>query len=199
MEYFINQSFRLTPAQFKAVIKGKGWTIQKVADRWGISRTWLSQIINDPSRPPHFDDSVMALPYLPNIIRDLKRRQDTANHYLSLSRVKVIRPTSRIIVEEIGPGSIINVSEDIGSIAEAHMRGYVFAVRGPIQNQEYGIIFPTGMFDWFPESYLKGPLAESGISDPNPYEFLSEDLLIKDFKDGRFKFVYDFESDRNIY
>lgn len=53
---------RLTPEEFKATFKQKGWTGRSLARRWGISEEWVSKLMKDPDRPPHWDDAVRGIP-----------------------------------------------------------------------------------------------------------------------------------------
>jgi hypothetical protein len=52
----------MTPAEFKAEFKRRGWTGRALALRWGKSETWISKIANDPARDLHWDDAVRGLP-----------------------------------------------------------------------------------------------------------------------------------------
>jgi hypothetical protein len=53
---------RLTPDAFKAAIKQRGWTGRSLALRWEVSEAWISKIINNANRAPHWDDAVRGLP-----------------------------------------------------------------------------------------------------------------------------------------
>lgn len=53
---------RLTPSQFKAEYRQRGWTGKELAARWGKHPVSLSKIVNDPDRPAHWDDAVQGLP-----------------------------------------------------------------------------------------------------------------------------------------
>lgn len=52
---------RMTPEEFKAEYKRKGWTGRMLAERWQKSVAWISKIGNDPAREPHWDDAVRGL------------------------------------------------------------------------------------------------------------------------------------------
>ncbi|MNE89596.1 hypothetical protein D3C80_1870180 [compost metagenome] len=54
---------RLSPDEFKAVFKQRGWTGKALAARWGVSEAWISKIVNDPERTAHWDDAVRGLPH----------------------------------------------------------------------------------------------------------------------------------------
>lgn len=52
---------RMTPDQFKAEFRRKGWTGRALAEHWRKSETWISKIASDPDREPHWDDAVKGL------------------------------------------------------------------------------------------------------------------------------------------
>ena len=53
---------RLTPDEFKAVFKQRGWTGKSLAARWEVSEAWISKIAQNPQRAAHWDDAVRGLP-----------------------------------------------------------------------------------------------------------------------------------------
>ena len=53
---------RLTPDEFKAVFKKRGWTGKSLAARWEVSEAWVSKIVQNPQRAAHWDDAVRGLP-----------------------------------------------------------------------------------------------------------------------------------------
>lgn len=55
---------RLTPDEFKAEYRRRGWTGRALAARWGKTPVWISKIVNDPERDAHWDDAVHGLPDL---------------------------------------------------------------------------------------------------------------------------------------
>lgn len=52
---------RLTPKEFKAEAKRKGWKLKELAERWGISSVWISDIVNNPHRAMHWDDAIKGV------------------------------------------------------------------------------------------------------------------------------------------
>lgn len=54
----------LSAAEFRNEIQLKGWSQENLAARWQITPGYLSKIINNPKRPPHWNDAVTALPVL---------------------------------------------------------------------------------------------------------------------------------------
>lgn len=53
---------KLSPNEYKAEARRRGWTFRALASRWGKSETWISKIANNPERDKHWDDAVMGLP-----------------------------------------------------------------------------------------------------------------------------------------
>ncbi|WP_410480360.1 hypothetical protein [Pseudomonas sp. DCA-1] len=61
----------LTPAEFKAEYKARGWNGRQLAIRWDKTAVWISKVVNDLDRDPHWDDAVRGLP---NIVIPKKPR-----------------------------------------------------------------------------------------------------------------------------
>lgn len=55
---------RLTPADFKRLIRQRGWQMADAAARWAIQPETLSRVAADPEREIRWDDLVRALPTL---------------------------------------------------------------------------------------------------------------------------------------
>ncbi len=53
---------RLSPVEFKALFRKRGWTGKTLALRWEVSEAWISKILKNPDRAPHWDDAVRGLP-----------------------------------------------------------------------------------------------------------------------------------------
>lgn len=53
---------RLTPEEFKAEYRRRGWSGKDLAAHWGKHPVSLSKIVNDPERARHWDDAVRGLP-----------------------------------------------------------------------------------------------------------------------------------------
>lgn len=76
---------RLTPAQFKAQIRLRGWQMADAAARWAIQPATLSRVAADPERETRWDDLVRALP-------SLTRRERAA---ATAARLKLYPPRPR--------------------------------------------------------------------------------------------------------
>lgn len=57
---------RMSPDEFRAEVKRRGWTYRALAIRWDVSETWVSRTARTPDRPQHWDDAVRGLPVLLN-------------------------------------------------------------------------------------------------------------------------------------
>jgi hypothetical protein len=53
---------KMSPAEFKAECKRRGWTNRALAARWRRSEAWISKIGSDPDRDQYWDDAVRGLP-----------------------------------------------------------------------------------------------------------------------------------------
>lgn len=54
----------MTPDEFRAEYRRRGWTGKALAKRWKKSEVWISLIGSDSDRDPHWDDAVRGLPTL---------------------------------------------------------------------------------------------------------------------------------------
>lgn len=185
-----NQQDRLSPEQYKAIIKGKGWTYRALATHWGITPVWLSNISRSLERPKHYDDAVMGLPTFDNLNRNIKRRHQQADAYIQ-KMDKGRKATGAYKYRgHVVMGSILTVTEDFGSLAQAGSRGIVFQIKLTSAGEEYGIIFETGKWEWFDVNLVDRYLADTGLisEEASQYQFKSEERLKEDFKVGGFLF-----------
>ncbi|WP_181162410.1 hypothetical protein [Burkholderia contaminans] len=197
---------RLSPEQFKALVRLKGWQYKELAARWGISTVWVSNVARDPKRAAHYDDAVMGLPDRRRLARDLARRRkllaDACGEQVP-AHVDVVAPAdSQADVDGIKPvgeyryhghltvGVVVAASSDIGSMAELGTRGIVFQIVDTGIAEKYGVVFETGMWDWFLPLHVDNYLATIGLNDASSqgYQYRSEVQLQADFDAGRFDF-----------
>lgn len=52
----------MTPNEFRAEIKRKGWTFVELGERWCMSANWLAKVAARADRPRYWDDAVRGLP-----------------------------------------------------------------------------------------------------------------------------------------
>lgn len=55
---------RLSPEEFKAEYRNRGWNGLTLAERWGRGPVWMSRVGSRPDRDAFLDDAVMGLPDL---------------------------------------------------------------------------------------------------------------------------------------
>jgi len=53
---------RLTPHEFRAVARHLGYRRADLAEAWGVTPPRVTQVINDPERPLHWDQALWGLP-----------------------------------------------------------------------------------------------------------------------------------------
>lgn len=194
---------RLTPEQFKALARFKGWKYTELAERWGVTPVWVSAIARDVGRPRHYDDALHGLPNRHRLKAEEARRaksiEDAIARVAGLTGVSV---NSSSGTRKVGPGYryhgylttgiIVTAALDVGSIAEEGERGMVFQVRSDNNSEVYGVIFETGMWDWFPPDYVDACLVSSGILQERmaAYQYVDEVRLQDDFDKKLFEFNY---------
>jgi len=182
---------RLTPEHFKAVVIGKGWTYRELAARWGVTPVWVSNIARNAERPSHYDDAVLGLPVRRNLRRNEKRRMALVEAFVQKISGAPRKATGAYRYHgHLVPGTVVAAAEDVGSIAESGMRGVVFQVREIKGGEDYGVIFETGLWDWFTAEYVDQYLVATGLvdSETSRYKFVSSDKLQGDFSAGAFHF-----------
>lgn len=185
---------RLTPEQFKALARYKGWKFKLLAERWGVTPEWISMVSRDPQRDLRYDDALHGLPNLKRLARDLKARQRSVAAALGQQPVKVqkfvpLAPGYRYR-GYLHLGAIVTAAAEVGSIAEEGMRGVIFEVRDGGDREEYGVIFETGLWDWFAPDHVDRYLAGTGLTAPaaDSYRYADEERLQVDFEGGQFDF-----------
>lgn len=195
------QAQRLTPEQFKALARFKGWRYVELAVRWGVTPEWVSILARNPDRPAAYDDALHGLPNRHHHKADMARRAKRVTDAVvkaSSARPSRTVPASGSVKLPSGyryrgylhVGTIVTAATDIGSIAEEAMRGIVFQVVNAATEERYGIIFETGLWDWFPPSYVDNTIASTGLDDSGngEYHFDNESVLQRDFARGIFDF-----------
>lgn len=83
----------LSPDEFKSLMEEKGWGVIALAERWGVERRRVHQIIAEDDRNRYYDDALRGLAALP-------RQTDPMEPYAHLSsgEKKYVR---RLLVESI--------------------------------------------------------------------------------------------------
>lgn len=187
---------RLTPAQFRALMAWKGWTHQEVAARWDITRTWVTKIASNPERPARYDDAIRGLPNKKTQNRDWAVLQRRLEGLLGAEDIKaqaqtVVRVTGDYRYHGyITVGSILAASADIGDMAELGARGVAFQVSDTGSGEVYGVIFESGLWDWFSPQHVDQYLASTGLTDVGmeSFVFQDENQLQAIFEEGKISF-----------
>ncbi len=187
----MNQCDRLSPEQFKAIVYGKGWRYKTLAEHWGITSVWMSNIARDPDRAKHYDDAVMGLPAFNYLARSAHTRIKIADAYLFEHNARQ-KTTSKVFRyhAHLSVGTIVSVMEDVGSLATIGMRGCVFQARSIKGGEEYGIIFENGSYDWFTPDYIDRCVVLTGLEDAKAasYVYKTDEVLQYDYAHRAFNF-----------
>jgi hypothetical protein len=149
---------RLTPEQFKALAKLRGYRLSDLAARWELSRARLSQVAADTERAPIFDEALWALP--PK--RLLKLAEGRRQTILATLTQSDIRETKKIIaaqywedITEIGWTYIVEVEQ--GDHLAEGMEGIVTGRNLKDNQPTVTITFESGHVETYPLQYLKSP------------------------------------------
>lgn len=189
---------RLTPEQFKALAKHKGWKLVDIAKRWGVTGDWIAREARNPNRAIRFDDALHGLPNLNRALQDVARRERAARIALErLQNKKAAAPPVQRPVpagyryrDYLTVGSIVTAGVEVGSVAEEGMRGIVFEVRDLGSSQQFGVIFESGLWDWFAPDHIDAYLVSTGLdcAAAQEYRYVDEISLQRDFDVGLFEF-----------
>lgn len=188
---------RLTPEQFKALAKWKGWTFREISERWGITTVWMSKITSNPDRAPHYDDALVGLPNKRTMARDARVLEKRLAALVGAKRFdREAKETARRPSGEyryhgfFTVGAILTAASEIGSLAEEGARGIVFQVQDSGRGERYGVIFETGLWDWFEPKHIDDMLVMTGLTDTELGDFVFEDeeQLQAAFEAGQFTF-----------
>lgn len=52
----------MPPEFYRAELESRGWTLDMLAKRWGMTKRRVQQIVADIDRGRYYDDAVKALP-----------------------------------------------------------------------------------------------------------------------------------------
>lgn len=189
----------LSPAQFKALAKFKGWRYTELAARWGLQPETVSAIARNPERQVRYDDMLRGLPNLNHFGRDQRRWNDQ----LAAAELLIRKADQGKEGESRAPsgpgfryhsyivlGSIVTASTQVGEMAEEGERGIVFHVQRETEREVYGIIFESGAYDWFTPEYIDIYVAGSGLIAPgiDGFVFDGSEGLQDYYNDNHFNF-----------
>lgn len=186
---------RLSPDAFKAEAYAKGWTLQALAERWGMSAEAVSRMAANVSRASYVDDAVRGLP---RIGKPLPARRAWTRSNLEL----VAGPSAVDLARRAGPGmryhgymvvgAVVAVATDLGSLAEEGMRGIVVHRTELMQPRReiYRVLFETGELESFDADLVDQYLVTTGLerADLAGYVFRGDAQALADFNAGLFVF-----------
>lgn len=186
---------RLSPDAFKAAAYAKGWTLQALAERWGMSAEAVSRMAANVNRASYVDDAVRGLP---RIGKPLPARRAWTRNNLEL----VPGPSAVDLARRAGPGmryhgymvvgAVVAVATDLGSLAEEGMRGIVVHRTELMQPRReiYRVLFETGELESFDADLVDQYLVTTGLEQQRlqAYRYAGDDKVREDFNAGAFAF-----------
>lgn len=200
----ISTNFRLSPSEWKALVRAKGWTYKELAERWdGKTPEYISMIGRDPNRPKHYDDAVIGLPTRGKgkraTVAQIMRRAAKGADVLALTTSSTgAVPAARR--RPAGPGyryhgflqigDVVTVSTDLGQMASEGDRGVVVELMDTGKGERYRIVFESGQADVFEPDHVDRYLVAAGLTDEGAagYVYENEEQLRQDFASGQFDF-----------
>ncbi len=146
---------RLSPAQFRALIKARGYSFVELARLWGVSAARVTQMVKDADRPAYLDYALWGLPARSRAFAVGLRRGEAAaaaeRRHPDLRRqprARAIRIASDSTLEG---GDVYIVHRSQGEHLQEGARGAIIGV-------EHGAVwigFESGYVERFPMSYLE--------------------------------------------
>jgi hypothetical protein len=180
---------RLTPQEFKGMIRAKGWTYRELAEtRWNCTPEWLSMVGRNPDRPVRYDDQVRGLPDRRPASAS-RPKQPKAATVLAAGLTLPKGPAFRYH-KDLRCGAVVSASDDVGSVAEVGARGEVAHVITTVRSERYLVVFENGAFDFFGPDDVDRYLVFTGIVDEGAtgYRYTTFDQLKADFETKVFSF-----------
>ena len=177
----------LPSSEVRAPLKAKGWTNALLAQRWKITPVWVSQIINNPDRAPHYDDAIKGLPRC--AVKPVKRgRKPAAASREPRQARKVKRPAGYRYSGILAMGAVLAAERAFGSMAEEGEYGVVVEVIDDGTSEAYRVAFACGCSevlgpDLFEQYFIDVGLDDAGAAQ---YKYQGEDRLEADVRGGRF-------------
>lgn len=162
------QGLRLSPEAFRAVTYEKGWNWTTLAERWGLTPVWVSELARNPDRPLHYDDAVLALPNRKFLAQETSRRRAQVKRLvLQYQQRKEKRPARAVVIDPYAPGIILTAERDVGSMLYEAERAVVIQPQGKGDQRRYLVLGENGNADWFRPEDMAHFFAETGLQDPN--------------------------------
>ncbi|ODP35048.1 hypothetical protein [Pandoraea sp. ISTKB] len=184
---------RLSPDELRAVLKAKGWTHAALAAHWEVSAVYLSRIVNDAVRAPHWEDAFAGLPVASGIDGAAADRRRHAAECLEsfngrkrgpkpkpsrvdsrsdreAERVEALSEGDEPILSNgyryrnyLVQGAVVTAMRDIGDAVVEGERGIVFGIEPVPLGERYGVVFESGYIEWYLPHEIDSLLAETGL------------------------------------
>jgi hypothetical protein len=188
----------LTPHQFRAVVKTRGWTFAEVAQRWGVTPERVSQIANQPDkRAPHWEDALFGLPHKRAAERTRQQRlalAGSAGNRLAPRKANGEGRRGSWVVQApyLAQGSVFIVTQGQSEDLDEGMRGALMARRATPRPQVL-LLFESGYREWLDEAWLADPtcwLQYNGQTLPGfaTYPYTDESRLLVAWRTGVLRF-----------
>ena len=152
----------LSPTEFEAVIRMRGYSLSEVAARWGLSPARLTQIKADVLRSPRYEDALWGLP-AKKLARAVTIRREHIAHRLAGERSAKDRKKIRREVPSFEPTFLIEVG-DIWAVARSpgeHLpegcEGTIVAVERHESSARISFRFVNGFTETIDQNYLLSP------------------------------------------
>ena len=192
----------LSPAQFKAALYAKGWTMRLLADYWGLSADYVRRFVGDPQRAPWWDNAVLGLPIvgparkprlswsgeseLASVLAGLMRPAELgAGAVLRRPKGAGFRYWGYMVL-----GAVVAVAKHLGEMADEGMHGVVVQVIRERTQERYRVVFETGGVEMFSPDLVDEYLVTTGIERNGlvGYIWRGEEVVRQDFEAGMFVF-----------
>lgn len=169
----------------RKIVAEKGWSIKALADRWGVSRQWMSKLIADADRPVVWQDALLGCP----------NRCDAKDNPLRRWLQRLSKATSAGARPDewgIEPGAILRVERDMSERVPEGSPATVIGRRGQGRATEYMVLL-DGDLCWVGRGDLDGGprswLHYAGETDPglSSYTFRGEDAARADLARGELR------------
>jgi hypothetical protein len=157
----------LTPAQFRALVRAKGYTLAMLARAWGFSPARVTQIADLSDRPAHFDLALWGTPPTPQRDAMRARRDDYVRRLAGVAkrtqRASAAGPAGPTFSERDHWEAAIAIGAEFVSDAELgdHIPegcvAVVESVAGQGDARVVSLRFSTGYVEGFQLAFLRQP------------------------------------------
>lgn len=148
-------------------IAGAGWKITDLAFWLGVSRQYLTAVVDDVHRARHWDLALCGLPKLSRKamaeLAALRRSSKPPRKPSSAGEVfSPAEPGMRYHGILVAGSVVVVTASHVGEMAEEGEEGLVESVRCHDRMESYLIAFPSGASDWFGPDDFDELMMETG-------------------------------------